>query len=193
MSFGIRPGTLPNEELVMAKPDFRPVFGTHAVPQMLDDLAEFASECKGYFSGRFKLGPEDASGWLGDEAKASDFALFGRDADGSQYGFWLYDGLTPANAPIVYLNSVQRSSSAVMAASLEEFLSLLALDVTDFGLFYDEADRPRKHSPGNAAFRTWLLECFEILPAKQAARVVQRAGTTHPTLEKRYPRKVTTV
>ena len=172
----------------MARPDFRPAFGAHPVPQLLDDLGEFAADAKGYFSGRFKLGPEDAGAWLGGPEQASDFALFGRDADGSQYGFWLYDGRTPADAPIVYLNAAH-DGSLVIAQGLEEFLALLALDITDLGVFYDEADRPRKHSPGHAAFVAWLADCFAITPAVQAARVVKRAAAAHPTLQARYGRK----
>ncbi len=172
----------------MARPDFRPAFGQHPVPQLLDDLGEFGADAKGYFSGRFKLGPEDATAWLGGPEHAHEFALFGRDADGSQYGFWLYDGRTPADAPIVYL-SAGHSGSTVIAASLEEFLSLLALDVTDLGLFYDEADRPRKHSPAHADFVKWLADCFELKPATQAARVVKRAAAAHPSLATRYGRK----
>jgi hypothetical protein len=172
----------------MARPDFRPAFGAHPVPQLLDDLGEFAADVKGYFSGRFKLGPEDATTWLGGPEHAAEFALFGRDADGSQYGFWLYDGRTPADAPIVYL-SAAHSGSTVLAESLEAFLGLLAHDVTDLGLFYDEADRPRKHSPGHAAFVAWLADCFEIRPTPQPARAVKKAAATHPTLSARYGKK----
>lgn len=172
----------------MARPDFRPAFGPHPVPQLLDDLGEFAADQKGYWSGRFKLGPEDATAWLGGPAHAGDFALFGRDADGSLYGFWLYDGRTPENAPIVYLNAAHEGST-VLAASLEEFLGLLAHDVTDLGLFYDEFDRPRKHSPGHAAFVKWLAECFDLHPLPHADRVVKRAAAAHPKLAAKYGRK----
>ncbi|MEB3196354.1 MAG: hypothetical protein VKP62_04035, partial [Candidatus Sericytochromatia bacterium] len=168
----------------MAKPDFRPAFGAHPVPQLLDDLGEFAADIKGYFSGRFKLAPEDASGWLGSSEMAGDFALFGHDADGSQYGFWLYDGRTPANAPIVYLN-VGHSGSTVLADSLEEFLSLLALDVTDLGMYYDEAKRPHKPSAGHTQFVTWLAECFGLAPAVHPERLVKRAVAAHPKLSAR--------
>jgi hypothetical protein len=169
----------------MARPDFKPAFGTHPVPQLLDDLGEFAADHKNYFSGRFKLGPASAEGWLGSPERAGEFAIFGHDADGSQYGFWLYDGRTPDNAPIVYLNAAHQGST-VLAANLEEFLALLAMDVTDLGLYYDEGDRPRKHSPGHAAFVSWLAECFGIEPAKQALRLVKRAAGAHPSLTSRY-------
>ena len=172
----------------MARPDFRPAFGAHPVPQLLDDLGEFAADAKGYFSGRFKLGPEDPTAWLGSADHAADFALFGRDADGSQYGFWLYDGRTPADAPIVYL-SAAHDGSTVLAQGLEEFLGLLAHDVTDLGLFYDEAERPRKHSPAHAAFVKWLDECFAIKPLPHADRVVKRAQAAHPKLADRYGRQ----
>src|SRR4029077_13744413 len=77
--------------LRMAKPDFRPAFGAHPVPQLLDDLGEFAADIKGYFSGRFKLAPGDAVAWLGGDAvKAREFAVFGHDPDGSLYAYWLY-------------------------------------------------------------------------------------------------------
>lgn len=176
----------------MARPDFKAVFQPHPVPQLLDDLGEFTADVKGYYSGRFKLGPEDASAWLGGDAKASEFALFGRDGDGSQYGYWLYGGRTPEDAPIVYLN-VDHEGSGVLAGSLEEFLSLLALDITDLGIYYDEADRPRKHSPGNQKFRTWLSECFGIEPAKHPDRVIKRAAAAHPSVEARYPLRPSTV
>lgn len=172
----------------MARPDFRPAFGDHPVPQLLDDLGEFAADVKGYFSGRFKLGPEDATAWLGGPAKAREFALFGRDADGSLYGFWLYGDRTPETAPIVYLNAAHEGST-VIANDLPEFLSLLALDITDLGLFYDEGDRPRKHTPGSIAFRTWLLECFGIEPAKHGERIVKRAAAAHPNVEARFPQR----
>jgi hypothetical protein len=172
----------------MARLDFKPAFGAHPVPQLLDDLGEFAADVKGYFSGRFKLGPEHAEAWLGGPERASEFALFGRDADGSQYGFWLYDGRSLAEAPIVYLNAAH-DGSTVLARDLEEFLSLLALDITDLGVYYDEAARPRKHSPGHAAFVQWLAECFGITPASHAERVVKRAAAAHPTLASRYGKR----
>lgn len=173
----------------MVRPDFRPAFGAHPVPQLLDDLGEFAADVKGgHFSGRFKLAPGDAAAWQGDAGNAADFAIFGHDADGSLYGFWLYDGRTPANAPIVYLNA-GHSGSTVIAESLEDFLGLLALDITDLGLFYDEADRPRKHSPGHAAFVAWLAECFALEPMAHAARYVKRVAAAHPKLADRYGKR----
>ena len=173
----------------MARPDFKPAFGAHPVPQLLDDLGEFAMDVKGgHFAGRFKLGPADATGWLGGPELASHFALFGHDQDGSQYGFWLYDDRTPANAPIVYL-SAAHSGSCVLAESLEDFLGLLAHDVTDLGLFYDEADRPHKHSAGHAAYVAWLHDCFGMAPLPGPARAVKRAAAAHPKLVDRYGKR----
>ncbi|MEB3330317.1 MAG: hypothetical protein VKQ33_13910 [Candidatus Sericytochromatia bacterium] len=172
----------------MARPDFKPAFGPHPVPQLLDDLGEFAADVKGYFSGRFKLAPGGAEGWLGGPERAGEFAVFGHDADGSCYALWLYDGRGPAEAPVVYLNAAH-SGSTVIAQDLPEFLSLLALDVTDLGMYYDEANRPRKHSPGHAAFVTWLAECFGIQPAAHAERLVKRAAAAHPTLASRYGKR----
>lgn len=172
----------------MAKLDFTPAFGPHPVPQLLDDLAEFAADTKGYWSGRFKLAPGSAAEWLGSPDRAGDFAIIGHDPDGSLYGFWLYEGRTPDKAPVVYLNA-GHSGSTVLAESLEEFLGLLALDMTDLGMYFDEADRPHKRSPGNVAFRTWLAECFGIQPAAQPARVVKRASGAHPAVDARYRRR----
>jgi hypothetical protein len=172
----------------MAKVDFKPAFGAHAVPQLLDDLAEFDGDTKGFWSGRFKLAAGSAEAWLGGPERAGDFAVFGHDPDGSQYAFWLYEGRTPADAPVVYLNA-SHSGSTVVANNLEEFLSLLALDVTDLGMYYDEADRPHKRSSGNAAYRTWLAECFGIEPAAQPTRVVKRAMSAHPPFESKYRRR----
>lgn len=175
--------------LSLARPDFRPAFRSHPVPQLLDDLGEFAADVKGgYFSGRFKLAPGDAADWVGDAQKASDFAVFGHDADGSCYAYWLYDDRTPDDAPIVYLN-VAHSGSTVLAASLEEFLTLLAHDIVDLGMYFDEAARPRKHSGGNLAFRTWLAECFGLEAVPHPERVVKRAAAAHPKLSERYGRR----
>jgi len=172
----------------MAKHDFKAAFGAHPVPQLLDDLAEFDADTKGYWSGRFKLAPGSAAEWLGGPERAGDFAVFGHDPDGSLYAFWLNEDRTPANAPVVYLNA-EHSGSTVLADSLEEFLGLLALDVTDLGMYYDEADRPHKRSSGNAAFRAWLAECFGIEPVAQPTRVVKRAMSGHPPLEAKYRRR----
>ena len=172
----------------MARPDFQAAFRAHRVPQLLDDLGEFSLDVKGFFSGRFKLAPGDAAAWLGEAGDPAEFAVIGHDPDGSQYAFWLYDGRTPADAPIAYL-SASHSGSTVLAASLEEFLALLALDVTDLGVYFDEADRPRKHSAGHAAFVTWLAECFAITPAAHADRVVKRAAASHPKLSARYGKR----
>jgi hypothetical protein len=173
----------------LARPDFRAAFREHPVPQLLDDLGEFAADVKGgSFSGRFKLAAGDAAEWLGDAARASDFAVFGHDADGSLYAYWFYDGRTPADAPIVYLN-VGHSGSTVLADSLEDFLTLLAHDVVDLGMYFDEAARPRKHSAGNQAFKTWLSECFDLAPATHPERVVKKAAASHPKLSERYGRR----
>lgn len=142
----------------------------------------------GHYAGRFKLAPGDATAWLGNPECADHFVIFGHDAEGSQYGFWLYDGRTPETAPVVYLSAIN-AGSMVMAESLEAFMGLLAHDVTDLGIYYDEADRPRKHSPGHAAFVTWLAECFAIPPTPLPARAVKRAAAAHPKLADRYGKR----
>lgn len=172
-----------------ARPDFKAAFGEHPVPQLLDDLAEFAADVKGYYSGRFKLAPGDATEWLGGPAKKADFAVFGHEPDGSLYAFWCLEGRTPANAPIVFLDA-DRAVSGVLASTLEDFLALLTLDVPELGRFYDDVDWPHKHNANNAAYKKWLLECFgiEALPPKQAPRLVKKAATGYPSPDVRYKR-----
>jgi hypothetical protein len=173
----------------MAQLDFTPAFHGHPVPPMLDDLAKFADNVSdGYFSGRFKLAPDDATEWIAEAGNPSDFAIFGHDPDGSMYAFWLYDDHTPETAPIVYLQAGHGGSVAI-ANSLGEFLSLLALDIADIGVYFDEGDRPRIASTGHTRFVKWLAKRFEITPAPVAERVVKRAGAAHPKLSARYGKR----
>lgn len=173
----------------MAQLDFTAAFREHPVPKLLDALAAFcANLTDGQFSGRFQLAAELADEWLGEAGNPAEFAIFGRDPDGSMYAYWLYDDRTPETAPIVYLQA-GHGGSIVIASSFEEFLSLLALDIADLGVYYDEGERSRTPSTGHTRFVKWLAKTYAIKPAVQAERVVKRAGAGHPKLAVRYGKR----
>ena len=83
-------------------------FGSHDVPPLLDALVAFSNKNDGSFSGQFELsdfdGEDVAELMVGHYADGvarfgvrirERLALFGCDADGSQYGFW-FDAGQPA-------------------------------------------------------------------------------------------------
>lgn len=159
------------------------------MPPLLMRLFEFSQSISepGFFSGQFELtsnGKVFANAWFdGDAAAASQFVVFGLDGDGSQFAFWLHQGRTINNAPIVYLGS--EGSGSVIADSLPEFLGLLAvgadywLAIAEGGAF-EESEEPADHLD---RFRKWLADECGIKKPKAPAKVVQRARESHPSLE----------
>lgn len=107
-----------------------------AVPPLLTKLLAYQNRVNAWYSGHFRLtdgGQKDAvASFDGDKVAASQFILFGRELDGSSYGFWLYEGRTLGNAPIVFLGS-EGTDWKVLANSLEEFLALLAVGEDEIG------------------------------------------------------------
>ncbi len=106
------------------------------VPSLLERLLDFHRRNKSFFSGHFELtdsGPATAVAMFdGDQDAAAQFALFGAEADGSAFGFWLYEGRKLEEAPVVYLGS-EGTGWTVLADTLEDFLRLLANGVDDLG------------------------------------------------------------
>ena len=140
----------------MDESEFRDNFSKGVrIPKLLLELLEFQNANDGFYSGGFELddgGKKTANAWFrGDAATASCFALFAHEADDSWFGFWLYDGRTLANAPIVCLGG--EGGAALLANSVEELLSLLAVGGDQFGEDFEKADEP---ADGLGRFRTPL-------------------------------------
>ncbi len=117
----------------MKESDFRKNFPTGTVvPKALIKLLDFQNNSKKFYTGHFELsdgGPATALAWFdNDRAPAAQFVIFAKESDGSSYSYWLYEERKLHDAPIVYLGS-EGTGCTVMANTLEEFLSLLAIGI----------------------------------------------------------------
>ena len=172
-------------------------FAEHPVPDLLVELAKFDDTCDGEsFSGYLEL--DDFEGEppcqaltaeepdaLGAAGRAADkaLALFAREGDGSMYGLWFHDGVKDGNAPVVFIESEGSDETAVIANDLQEFVSLLLMDIEEVGANYETFDGGRDededHAEMHDAFVKWAKK-RGIAPASNAADVVKAARGRHP-------------
>jgi hypothetical protein len=161
-----------------------------AVPPLLDALAAFVVPLDDWFSGHFQLCADQADAWFGEGCEgANELAIFGQEGDGSTYALWLHEGLSPDEAPVVYLNS-ENDGNKVVAGSLRDFLALLALDIEEIGLSVGSGswakapiaarNKAREPAPHAGAYRKWLAK-QKIAPIETA---VEAARLTKPALAK---------
>src|SRR5262249_21357549 len=138
----------------MAETDFTFPKGVK-VPARLASLRKFVASCDDDFSGDLELhagGADAMRAYFRDTPEvASQFAVFAHDGMDSQYGFWMYDGLSIDKAPVVYLNG-EGSDCTVLANSFDEFLGLLAGNYPMLG-FYKEWKAQAENSATHAKFR----------------------------------------
>jgi hypothetical protein len=105
-------------------------------------------------------------------------ALFGGDADGSQYGFWFNKRQPATTAPVVYINSEGSEDTDVIAGTFAEFVSLLLLDINDLGMFYGEP-RDDEHAEHHDTFVKWAKACG-ISVATNPKKLVAAARRANP-------------
>lgn len=167
-------------------------FPGESIPVALSKLAEYAEGVTDRISCDFELtasGDEDLLAWFrGRPEAAKQFWVFGKDGMHSLYGYWIYEGRTIANAPIVYLNG-EGSDNTVMANTLEEFIALLTLGEESVGLF-DAWGQSQRPCDGIEEFRAWAKTEFGIEPPKNAREVVEQARRSHPDLDEWIDREV---
>jgi len=135
-------------------------------------------------------GPATAAAMLdGDTQAASQFIVFGQEADGSAFGLWCYQGRKIEDAPIVYLGS-EGTGWTVLANSLEEFIALLLVGADDLGFQAESLGDAvsQDPAPGLEIFRINMDVSAGIAPAKDPAAVVANARRNHPDLQK-WPEK----
>src|SRR5262249_38933293 len=137
------------------------------VPEPLVRLLEYANSVNHFYSGGFELtdeGKETALAWFdGDKLVASQFILFGKEGDGSLYGYWLYEGKTLETAPSVFLGS-EGSGCKVLANSIQDFLALLAIGQEELGFvgYYYRWEENIRIDDKLLNFREWLAKEFGI-------------------------------
>ena len=170
----------------MTKTEFCQNFRGSIVPPVVLALLDFQESVGDWYSGRFELagsGPDTAVAWFdGDTEAASQFTLFGHGSDGSSYGFWVYDGRSLDNAPIVFLGS-EGVGCTVLADNFEEFLSLLAVGDEEMGFGAPFLTEPQQPSAGLIAFRRWLSEQCGITAPTHPAAIIAHAVRKHPDLQ----------
>ncbi len=151
------------------------------MPDDLRKLCAFAEEHGNSVSGCFELVPDTAEAWFGDAEAASRFAVFGNGPDGSLIALWLYREMDSAKLPVVNLGS-EGDDNIVLAANFREFLSLLGIGYSEFGLCYvtEEPDEPDSASD----LREWLVEEFGIKSPATAEPILAEARRLHPDLDK---------
>jgi hypothetical protein len=153
------------------------------LPAPLVALCEYDEQAGGSLSCDFELtdtGQHKLGRYFGDEQLASAFAVFGADELLSFYAFWLHDGRTLANAPIVYLSG-EAAGSTVLANTFEEFLGLLALGRPNVGLVADW-DQAAEPCPNAAKLAEWLTAELGLAAPGDPKAVVESARGAHPDL-----------
>lgn len=114
---------------------------------------------------------------------ADRFIVFARDRSGSMYGYWRYDGQPLDGAPLVYLSD-EGQDNTVLATTLEEFLSIVAVGQQYLGLVdkWDEGEQPDEDT---LRYRDWLRADvgIETPTLDQARSIVERARASHPDLD----------
>jgi hypothetical protein len=153
------------------------------LPQPLLRLCEYDEQADGSISCDFEVAEASARKlglYFGDEQLGSSFAVFGQDELLSFYAFWLYEGKTLADAPVVYLSG-EAEGTTVLANTFEEFLGLLGLGRESVGNVgqWDDAAEPCANA---VAFREWLKSELGIEPPADPAAVVAAAKQAHPDL-----------
>jgi hypothetical protein len=143
------------------------------LPAILHRL-QAASTSWGYFAGSFELegeGPGLALAWFdGDAGRASRYLVFGRDAAGGLYALQLEEGRAVDGARVAFLGS--EGEVRILASSIREFLSLLALDPEELG---DIDVFEPAGAPGHAALEAWL-GAEGISPAQDPEALVAAAA-----------------
>lgn len=156
------------------------------LPERLARL-KHASRRWGYFAGNFEWetdGPASATAWFaGKAAPAASFRVFGHEGSGGLYALWLREGArsAPDQAPVVLLGS--EGETKVLASTVDEFLSLLALDLDDLGVFDDLSAQEPMGTPGREAFLKWLAKEGLDRPRDPEA-LVRKARRANPGLAK---------
>jgi hypothetical protein len=152
------------------------------LPARLERLKK-VSTAWGPFAGDFQFEREGAAkalAWCnGKRRLASAFRVFGGEGDGGLYALWLEAGSKAAVAPVVYLGS--EGEARVLASTVSEFLSLLALDLRELGLFEDLGTEGPSRTRGHRSFVSWL-KTEGLEPASNPERVVAAARLAHPGL-----------
>ena len=159
-------------------------------PVRLVELLAFQEAARGWYSGSFELsGWEYRGDWFGENSEAAkQFVVFGRGPDGSMYAFWLYPGRTLETAPVVFLGS-DASDCGVLAASLDDFLALLAFGADELGRQVpsgeiapsDKLEPCAEPIARHREFQAWLLQKYGIQVPAEPMELVRRARSAHPT------------
>jgi len=155
------------------------------LPDTLSKLCQYSEQDKDYICCDFKLianryGISQAFRDVKDESK--HMAIFGRDGHQSLYGYWMYGEHSVDQAPIVYVHH-EGVGTAVIANTLEELLSLLALGYEEIGLVtaWQMQEQERKvPCEGIDRFRVWLESELGVRPAADGRAVIARAQQAHP-------------
>lgn len=111
------------------------------------------------------------------------FVIFASDRSQSLYGYWRYDGQPLDRAPLVYLND-EGVDNTVLANTLEEFLTLVAVGQPSLGLVgkWDDGEELDEYT---VRYRAWLRAelGIEAPTISQARAIVESARASHPDLD----------
>jgi hypothetical protein len=156
-------------------------------PDRLRQLLAYEQSNREFYSGYFEMalfGRLAARQYFGHNALAARFAVFGHDSDGSLYALWRHDYQAWDEAPVVYLDG-EGSFFVILANSLDDFLGLLSLGITELGYtIHTDSDWPNKATPTDATyrFRAWLRESLDIHVPDDPRNIVEAALSKHPDL-----------
>ena len=162
-------------------------FGKYAVPDMLKELCDYWDNNPYYFAGSIEIQADEehiAHDWFGDIEEGDSKVLpFGIDGAGSLIGFWLYeDGMTPDNAPVIFLSS-EGVGSTVIADNLADYLVMLTAnrDYVPFDGEFLEYEEEQRGESGE--YRAWLKSKFGLDPVDDPEPLWEKGKSRHPDFE----------
>lgn len=162
-------------------------FGDRAVPEELTALWEFdLNEGAGrdYYADGFELDtiPKAALGSWSEDPEFLDgvigFAL--ANGSGSTYGFWVAEGHSLAECPIVAFGD--EGGTQVVAENLRALLRLLSYDAEltiDFDDAYFYREDGDEHSERHDEYVSWLRDRVQLEPVSDPDSLVSAAREQH--------------
>lgn len=154
-------------------------------PDELLQLLRFENEVAGnaFYSAGFELTADDQKHGLksysDNERLLNSILLFANaDGTGSEYGFWVPDGLRElSNAPVVVFGS--EGGYHVVASDVRELLQILSYDVEPMvdwdEVSYYKSKADFEPSEASAAFHAWLADTFQLKKVGNANKIVHAA------------------
>jgi hypothetical protein len=142
-------------------------------PEVLSQLCFWAEGQDNTIGGYFEFheyGRDFFSNLIEEEEHQKRFAIFGLHADASVYCLWLQDN---GKKPVVFLG--KNAYATIMAASIEEFLVLVAIGYNDLSAADKSLPPAADDCYVNEQFQDWLNKTLNITIPTTGQAIVDKA------------------